>query len=279
MMLPRLNTRWSVACAIAVLQLSHQALVSAQVETVAGEQSALARMLQSAAEDLEIEATDPPTDEILVRAAPLMTYSDPARDYSAAGVWRIGESGRPLGIVAIEFWPEGVDGRDFLSYELLSFLDGRLSFRSAAGVDVQLSENSLEMRELPDAAAPRSSKALRLIQMKRWAARFSVEETLAGEAYTLRGLPRPIDRYEDSSNNILDGAGFVFVYGTNPELLVLIECDAETWRYGLARLSSARLLVRLDGEQAADYPELKWPFPTRDYQSAGYNVNRPQETD
>jgi hypothetical protein len=114
--------------------------------------------------------------------------------------------------------------------------------------------------------------------MKQIAARFDTEETLSGDTYSLRQLPRPIDRYADVDNNIVDGAAFVFVYGTNPELLLLIECDETSWRYGLARLSSARLRIMLDDTEVANYPELQLPFPTHDYQATSHIVRLQQQT-
>lgn len=241
--------------------------------------SALSALLQSSAEHLSIEAADPDANRLALQPAPLMTYSDPARGYSAAAVWRIGKTGRPQGLLAIEFWPGVEASRGSLSYELLSFRDGQLSFSSPTGIDVELSANAIDWRTVPDTSDPSRTEAIRLRQMKRIASRIRVTETLEGEPYSLRALPRPIDRYEDTEEDIVDGAAFVFVYGTNPELLVLIECDQDTWRYGLARMSSAQLQIWLDDDLVSEFPELTLPFPTQDYQAASHRADLPLDSD
>ena len=254
----------------------------AQVESAARDSepdsSGFQAILQSAAENLEVSAGEQTDTALVVSTSPLMTYSDPARGYPAAGVWRIGQSGRPRGLVAIEYWPDTIKGGGFLSYELLSFRDGPLQLTSGARIDVQLSRNAISMQNVPDSAIPRGTKPLRLIQMKQLAARFNVEETLSGEFYALRQLPRPIDRYDDAGNDVVDGAAFAFVYGTNPEVLLLIECDEEAWRFGTARMSSAEIRITLGEREVTRYPELTLPFPTQDYQSTSHRITRTPET-
>ena len=55
---------------------------------------------------------------------------------------------------------------------------------------------------------------------------------------------------------------FVLVYGTNPEVVALIECrDAgePKWYFSLARLTAARVTVRLDGQEVWTKPENRNP--------------------
>jgi hypothetical protein len=93
------------------------------------------------------------------------------------------------------------------------------------------------------------------------------------ERYQLRLLPQPVLRYTDPAAGLVDGALFFFVYGRNPEVVLLVEARREgdtgpIWSYGLARVGAARLHVKLDGaevwqaprtlRQAADEPY--WTF-------------------
>src|SRR5207248_6712901 len=70
---------------------------------------------------------------------------------------------------------------------------------------------------------------------------------LKGEDQTPRLLPKPIYRYDAEKTKALDGALFAFVLGTDPELLLLLECDAAAakpeWRFGVGRMN--RYLIRL----------------------------------
>ena len=59
-----------------------------------------------------------------------------------------------------------------------------------------------------------------------------------GNQWELRLLPTPIYHYENTEGELLDGAMFAFVRGTDPDLWLLIEARAidggHQWQYGLA---------------------------------------------
>jgi hypothetical protein len=86
------------------------------------------------------------------------------------------------------------------------------------------------------------------------AKRFAVRETLNGEPFPCRLLPQPIDRYQATKDNIVDGAIFAFANGTNPETGLVLECNNSSWSYGILRLSSAEARVQFDGREVAAYP-------------------------
>jgi hypothetical protein len=60
-------------------------------------------------------------------------------------------------------------------------------------------------------------------------------------------LPKPLYRYDAEQTKTLDGALYAFVLGTDPELLLLLECDTAeakpAWRFGVGRMN--RYLIRL----------------------------------
>ena len=100
---------------------------------------------------------------------------------------------------------------------------------------------------------------------------------IENEAIELRLLIQPIHRYNDAPSGLVDGSIFVFAHGTNPEIILFIECrdepdGARAWFYGLARLSSAELVARL-GEREV------WRQPSRVNLSnpaeAYFSVNEP----
>jgi hypothetical protein len=193
---------------------------------------------------------------------PLLSYSDPARGYAAAGLWRVGKTGRPLAYVGVEYWNAHDRLPPRLSMEFLSMIDTPFELSDSRRLLWSPQANGIEFHELTGPAAPAANDRLRLRQMKAAIQRFSLTERLNGEPYQLRLLPNPIDRYDDPDASILDAAAFAFAYGTNPEALVLIECDAEHWRFGVAHTSSAEVMVSIDNQQVLKLEELTtWEKP------------------
>jgi hypothetical protein len=92
--------------------------------------------------------------------------------------------------------------------------------------------------------------------MKDLARGLEVKETYQGDVSVLRLLPHPIDRYEDRAAGIDDGAMFAFTYGTNPELVLLLECQGEDWKFALARLGGAELNVKRGDVTLQSFPGL-----------------------
>lgn len=83
--------------------------------------------------------------------------------------------------------------------------------------------------------------------MRSLAGAFSVAATVRNDdsvTRRLRGLPQPIFRYGSRDPEVLDGAIFAFVEGTEPELLLAIEArktaNGFEWQYAIGRLNSIR---------------------------------------
>src|SRR6516162_3044209 len=81
----------------------------------------------------------------------------------------------------------------------------------------------IQPEEIPRAPVPAKTAALRLTQMRDLAREFSATTTLDGVDQELRLVPQPLYRYEGSSPEVVDGALFTFVTGTDPELMLVIE--------------------------------------------------------
>jgi hypothetical protein len=224
-------------------------------------------ILQSHLEALRFTAPETEDDETLeVAPQALLKYNDPARRYLAGGVWRIGKSGRPKGLVVLELWPDDADPhRGRLHHELSSFQTGGLELTSSFGIGWHARGSVLEFKPLSDAPRPARTAERRLLQMKELARGFAVKESYQGDVSVLRLLPRPIDRYEDRKTGIDDGAMFAFAYGTNPELVLLLECHAEEWQFAMARLSWAKLNVERGGALQQVFSEMNAAGPNDAY--------------
>jgi hypothetical protein len=178
-------------------------------------------------------------------------------------------AGRPFAIAQM-FSVE--DGRRWLhefqslSPHLFSFLrDGRSVWSpQAAGI---------EFKPLPDAPPPARTAAQRLVQMHSMARLFEASDDYgnAGNLWQLRLLSRPVYRYpkadtevKEAEEEVIDGAVFAFVVGTDPEMLLLFEArrnDAGfAWHYGLAPMTSFALKASLSGKQVWSCPFRGAPF-------------------
>jgi hypothetical protein len=119
---------------------------------------------------------------------------------------------------------------------------------------------------VPGAAAPAATAAQRLVQMRALAGEFTVEildtrNAPKGEDQTPRLLPRPLYRYDAERTKTLDGGLFAFVLGTDPELLLLIECDTAAekpaWWFGVARMNRYLIRLKRKGETAWEGSAIK----------------------
>ena len=108
----------------------------------------------------------------------------------------------------------------------------------------------VQPRSIPGAPSPASSRAARLAQMRDLAREFSATTTLEEVEQELRLLTQPLHRNEKTTGDVLDGALFTFVTGTDPELMLVIEArpaakDAKPgWYYDAGRFTDLTLKLR-----------------------------------
>jgi hypothetical protein len=106
----------------------------------------------------------------------------------------------------------------------------------------------IEPKKIPDAPVPADTAPLRLTQMRDLAREFSATTTLDGVNQDLRLLAQPLYRYESKSPDVIDGALFTFVTGTDPELMLVIEARrtaaGPAWHFGAGRFTDLSLTLR-----------------------------------
>jgi hypothetical protein len=133
-----------------------------------------------------------------------------------------------------------------------------------------MSDSVNRARRFSDAPAPESSRPARLRQLKALAERFQSSmlgwKADSNDQENLPLLNRPLYRYEPEPGEVVDGAVFAFVQGTDPESLLLIELVEEDsrqqWMYAFARRTAGKLDGRLDDKlvwTAPLNPEYKDP--------------------
>jgi hypothetical protein len=162
-------------------------------------------------------------------------------------------NGRPAAMASIYPW----QGKMLHEFDSLS-RDNKLIARDKDQVIWSPQEAGVEFKDVPDALRPAKTPAERLRQMKALAERFKAKMTGWQADDTdqeeLRLLPRPLYRYDlknakEPDPNLLDGAIFAYVSGTDPEIVLLLEAvgtaEKATWQYAFVRATSGGLEVKL----------------------------------
>jgi hypothetical protein len=178
---------------------------------------------------------------------PIFRYSDPARGAVAGSVWRLGAEGRPKALLALEL-NRLTKGRPnvLLEYGSLTTTPFRMV---SSEIRWTPSRTLYEFQPLNDMPPPETSAPRRLIQMRAAANRFSGSEVQSGERFELRLVPQPVDRYVPSRSRNADGAIFLFAFGTNPEIVLILESDESSWQYAVGRMTGAEIIeMALDGK-------------------------------
>jgi hypothetical protein len=187
---------------------------------------------------------------------PVMRWRNVARGQAGEAmmvVWA--HNGRPVAMASIYPW-EGYMCHEFGSLSRKA----RLVARDGTAVVWAPNAAGVDFKDVPGAPPPADTPAARLRQMKAIAERF--KGTMTGwkgddsDREELRLLPRPLYRYElkdakEPDPNLLDGALFAYVMGTDPEIVLAVEAvgpaNRIVWQYAFARATSGGLEARLDG--------------------------------
>lgn len=200
----------------------------------------------------EIAAEKSPKQPFVRRKEAVLRFGNPVRNVftdSVLVVWLSGE--RPVVMGSLWIGAEGTVRREFVSLSdqpLQCKHDGKAIWAPGSG--------SFTKKPLPDGPKPAATPALQLALMRRLAKRFT-GDFLGGsnkEWEELRLMPEPLYRYTADKGGV-DGAIFALAQSNDPEVLVVLEQASPTpdapatWSYGLARMSSARLRVNLDGKE------------------------------
>jgi hypothetical protein len=183
--------------------------------------------------------------------------------------------GRPLAAACLYPW----DKR--LVHDFESISRGAIVARRDSQLIWQPKEAGVRFAPIPDAPPPAETAAQRLRQMKSLSEDF--QSAMLGwkadstDREELRLLPKPLYRYEPKPDGeLLDGAVFAFVMGTDPESLLLIEAitrgGSSSWEFAFARRTSGELEGRHQQKvvwHAARHPQ------TRDPSQPHFSVGAP----
>jgi hypothetical protein len=199
---------------------------------------------------------------------PLLRWSNPTAGsvYGEVFLWSI--DGRPAALASVYRWYHPYTDA---TVEFASIWDRPIAARDGEASVWDSKSPGVAFKPLENAAAPSSSAGLRLVQMKSLAREFSAQlvDERGGEQVEreLRLLNQPLHRYAAPKQQIVDGALFAFVEGTDPEAWVMIEAvNAEgqlQWRYGLARMNVDALEIRRSGVILQTWPQIRQAWRNR----------------
>ena len=222
-----------------------------------------------------------------LNAAPLLHYSNPAGETLDATLWSWGTRGRPVALASIS-----QEISDFKtpkwSCELVSLADESILLTAKPGWTWEPPNSTIDWQPVAEAPAPGETAVVRARQMKDIARRYSATGTYRDgrEVVELRLMDRPLSRYSDPNTGLIDGALYAFAGGTNPEVLLLVECRRQkgqtVWFYGFARMGAGQLIARLGDKTVWERPAINRWDPKATYFSTYGSVETvfgPESTD
>jgi hypothetical protein len=234
----------------------------------------------AAAKGYEIELANEPATRLELKEEPVLRWTNPVQSDGAGEVYVWTDRGRPEAVVSIYRFV-GNSGKPGLHHEFHSLSTARLVGRGEKGRNWSPDQAGLEFKPVPDAAQPASSPTGRKRQLRDIADQFQADKTDRQEVQrTLRLLTQPLYRFESAHDDVLDGALFAFVEGTDPEVLLLIEArqagDGHQWQYALCRLNSVRLQAKYKDRSVWDVPAIEYrEYTRRDRPYSVFNIPQP----
>ena len=191
---------------------------------------------------------------------PILRWSNPSvgEIHGNVFLWTAGERPALVGSFYKWFTPH-----THLTHEFHSLATQPLAARRDEAEVWTTSQAGLSFTPLQDVPAPATSAAGRLVQMKRLARDFAATKTERdGSKQELRLLTQPIYRYAAPDQQVLDGALFVLVQGTDPEVFLLLEAQGEqgkeAWSFAATRMNGVGFSLRYQDKQVWSVEIMPW---------------------
>lgn len=207
---------------------------------------------------------------------PLLRFSDLPRGCEDSTTWAWGKKGRPVALMSLESYPT----RRLWGYSLASLCEDPLDVDCGGGWRWTPKEPGFLPAPVGDGPIPAEKASERLHQMREIARRFEAHEFWERDhsRFELRLLSQPVLRYEEQAKSILDGAIFIFSYGTNPEVALVLEVTGSAlsngrWSYALVRQGNAEMHVTMDGREVWQCSLASSPTPRGPYWNFGRSAD------
>jgi len=241
-------------------------------EQIKRQRAARLEIMRHCASSLDIKVQNDGTfvEEQIVNV-PLLHYHNLPGETLDATLWAWGLRGRPVALASISKERSAANVEKW-SCELVSLADNPVSVTANPGWNWAPAASGIEWKPVASAPAAGETAVTRVRQMKEIARRFSATGIYqdGAESIELRLIDRLLHRFSDPEHGLIDGAVYAFAAGTNPEVLLLIECRQDssgkiTWHHGFARLGAGRLTARLGDTVVWQRSEIKQWNPAEPY--------------
>jgi hypothetical protein len=191
---------------------------------------------------------------------PVLRWSNPERGQIYGNVFLWTANGRPQVVGSLFKWYSPFT---HMSHEFQSLSRTGLVATYREAEVWRTAEHAVRFSAVPEAPKVAETSAGRLIQMRQAAMRLTARATdRDNNQHELRLLSKPVYRYElpPAEADLVDGALFVFVQGTDPEVWLQVEAQGQpaVWHYALTRMNSITLTVNLDGREVWSEAALPW---------------------
>lgn len=229
---------FTLSLAFASLGGALPSLNAAEESTGAEKTSNLPRFIEQA-KAYEMRPGGRGTESAVLVLPAVLQWENPARtgEDGATFVWTV--QGRPLAIGSM--FRYRVNDTVYTKHEFHSLATGPLTCRVGNEVVWKPSQPGILFAPCPEAPAPAQGSKQRSLQFRTLARDFGgVLLNEKKERFELRLVPKPIFEYEPTEGEVIQGAIFSLAFGTDPEILILIEAvkasdGKSTFRYALAR--------------------------------------------
>jgi hypothetical protein len=206
------------------------------------------RLFREQAAAYQIECGDSGRAELI--REPVLQWSLPARGGQHGAIFLWVKDGLPIAIGTLNIWPLD-NGAQRVAHELHSLSQTPLSavWQTRKWTPPK---DSVQWRRLDVKIAAPAGRDQRLRRMRGLAGEFTARSRdYNNRQSVLRLLPRPLYRYDleaaeaERPREVLDGAIFGFVEGTDLEVVFLVElrpaAEGDQWWYAAARMSDYSL--------------------------------------
>ncbi len=204
------------------------------------------KLTLQAAEQYDFTLDGDGRTKLKLQSEPILRWSNPVAGsiYGNVFVWT--HQGRPEAVASIFKW---FSPFTHMSHEFHSLSVGNITAQRRGRQIWRPKKSGVEFAAVPDASKPTNTASRRLRHMRTLARQFTARKTDREDvSRDLRLLTQPVYRYKSRERGVLDGAMFVFVQGTDPEVWLLLEAqqmgEGHQWQYALARMNSVKFVVR-----------------------------------
>jgi len=217
--------------------------------------SASLKVLQQRVETTQVALSKEAGRKAKLVEKPVFRYSDELRQIEDAGVWLWTDRGRPVAAMKVERYQSGRFPIPWL-YCFTSLSSELVDADWTNAKPFRARQPGVKWQPLSD--DPATTRPARLVQMRDFARRFSVEllrDAAGTDRIQMRLLTRPLFRY-DETPDVLDGAVFGFTgTGTNPDVLLLLDLPPNGgWRFGIAGMTAEGVSTKLKETIVVELP-------------------------